>query len=114
MERSEARAGWALRILDPAALFLDGGPPVFGFEDSLLHRPGPFRLLPPLLLPIVAGLQHRFSFLFLNRPEQAFAGELAVGGLGTGLLDGDGDASGEMAEGDAGGDFVDVLSSGPR
>ena len=45
---------------------------------------------------------------------EAFAGEGAVLGLGTGVLDGDGDAGRNVAEGDFGGDFVDVLATGTR
>ena len=43
---------------------------------------------------------------------EALAGEFAVAGLGTGVLDGDDDAGGDVAESDFGGDFVDVLAAG--
>ena len=43
--------------------------------------------------------------------SEAFAGEGAVLGLGTGVLDGDDYAGRDVAQGDFGGDFVDVLAA---
>ena len=43
---------------------------------------------------------------------EAFAGEGAVLGLGTGVLDGDDYASRDVPQRDFGGDFVDVLAAG--
>lgn len=43
---------------------------------------------------------------------EAFTGEGAILGLGACVLDGDGDAGRDVAEGDFGGDFVDVLAAG--
>ena len=56
-----------------------------------------------------------FFGFFGPSPEgfgDALAGEIPIAGLGTGILNGDGDAGGDVAEGDFGGDFVDVLTAG--
>ena len=44
--------------------------------------------------------------------DQALAGELAVHGLGAGVLDGDGDICVAKPERDGGGDFVHMLAAG--
>ena len=44
--------------------------------------------------------------------DQPLAGELAVHGLGAGILDGDGDICVAIPERDGGGDFVHVLAAG--
>ena len=48
----------------------------------------------------------------LDGIDQALAGELAVHGLGAGVLDGDGDICVAVPERDGGGDFVHMLAAG--
>ena len=52
-----------------------------------------------------------FGDAAVNGGEETFAGKGSVLELGTGVLDGHGDAGGEVAQGDFGGGLVDVLAT---
>ena len=95
-----------------AALLFDAGTVVLVFEDAPLDAGWPRRVAATLLLAGVAFGGGGFAFAFLERDKEAFAGELTIGELRPGILDGDGDVGRDMAERDAGGNLVDVLSAG--
>ncbi len=86
---------------------------MLGFENALL---GAARTCAIAAAEFFAGVADRGDGgapAGLDGGEETFAGELAIGGLGTGVLDGDDDVRGPMTERDARGDLVHVLSARP-
>src|SRR5687767_3337428 len=61
-------------------------PPFFFFENSLLQRPWPFRILPATLFPLRDPRRLRFRPATLEQRQQPEPGLLPVHRLGAGIL----------------------------
>ena len=99
-------------IVQSAPGAFEGGTTFFVFEDAAFYGGWAGAFAAAFEFSFLDGF---FFGLFRARTEgfgQALAGESAVLGLRARVLDGDGDAGGDVAEGDFGGDFVDVLAAG--
>ena len=86
---------------------------MFGGEHALLGAAGALGILAANFFALVPGGAHGFALAQLQSSEKTFAGDLPVHELGTRVLNGDGNVGGEMAQGDARGNFVDVLAARP-
>lgn len=95
-----------------AAEFFDFTAAAFAFEKFAFEGTGTRAFLAAGFLGVGAALGADGPLVFLETREEAFAGEFAIGGLRTGILNGDGEAAGRVGEGDGGGNFVDVLAAG--
>ena len=100
-------------IIQSPAFFFDKRPAAFGLEHAVFGSGRAFGGLAAQFLPGLAGRVGRLAFALLERGEQAFPGELAVNGLGAGILDRHRQVGGQMAQGDAGGNLVHVLPARP-
>ena len=99
-------------VVEMTAVMLDAGAVALGLEDAFLGRAGAFGVLAAEFFAGMAGSVPGLAFALLEGGQQAFAGELAVHGLGAGILYGDSDIRGQVTERHAGGNLVDVLAAG--
>ncbi len=95
------------QLFDRAAFFL-------GVEDAPLDAAGAGAVASADFLPLGAPGCRGCAALFLQRVGEALAGELAIGGLRAGVLDGHGGAARGVPERDCRGDLVDMLPARAR
>jgi len=102
------------RSLHPAPQFFDRAALLFAVHHPPLHAPGARPVLAADLFAggLLTGL-FRPARLF-QRGKQSFAGKLPVHRLGTGILHRYGNPARRVAQGDGGGNFVDVLTARSR
>jgi hypothetical protein len=81
----------------------------FVFEDAAFEAGGARGFAAAFEFFFCDGFFFGAVFVEAQGFGKAVAGKDAVARLGTGVLNGDGDAGGDVAQGDFSGDFVDVL-----
>lgn len=98
-------------IVQPPAFLFDKGPPAFGLEHAVFGGRRAFGGLTAQFFPGLPGSIRRLAFALLEGGKEAFPGELAVDGLGAGVLDRHCQVSGQVPQRDAGGDLVHILAA---
>lgn len=109
--------GWrefALVEMFGGPLAFDVSAPALGFQHAGFYFAGARTGLTALFLEGLFAAGLFFASAVVQRLQETFAGKLAVLKLGAGVLDGDEDASRQVAQGDFGGGFVDVLPARAR
>jgi hypothetical protein len=97
-----------------SALFFDRRALPFGFHQSAFEKTRTLCGLAAKFFPFLPGAFLSVARLFLDQCQEALASELAVGGLGAGVLDRDGKIGRNVAQRHSGGDFVDILPARTR
>lgn len=101
-------------VVNASAVFFAKGAAMFVIQHARLNGPGTGGMLAAYLLAGMPGGGFSVAFPSLESSEQTVAGKLPIDGLRAGILDADDDIGGQMAQGDAGGDLVDILAARPR